>query len=79
MLPIILRIRSITVTLEANYSKLTYTYITLDCSVTYGNAYLYIKHRRRMKLEEKAKVVASVWGAEFVQFLAALVVLLWSI
>ena len=32
-------------------------------------------HRRRMKREAKAKVVASVWGAEFVQFLAALVVL----
>ena len=28
-----------------------------------------------MEREEKAKVVASVWGAEFVQFLAALVVL----
>ena len=25
-----------------------------------------------MELEDKAKVVASVWGAEFVQFLAAL-------
>ena len=28
-------------------------------------------HRRRMDREAKAKVVASVWGAEFVQFLAA--------
>ena len=36
-------------------------------------------HRRRMKLEDKAKVVASVCGAEFVQFLAALTVLPWSI
>ena len=31
-------------------------------------------HRRRIK-KDKAKVVASVWGAEFVQFLAALAVL----
>ena len=35
-------------------------------------------HRRSMELEDKAKVVASVWGAEFVQFLAALAVLPWS-
>ena len=35
-------------------------------------------HRRRIETEGKAKVVASVWGAEFVQFLAALVVLPWS-
>ena len=32
-------------------------------------------HRRRMEREAKAKVVAFVWGAEFVQFLAALAVL----
>ena len=29
-------------------------------------------HRRRMEREAKAKVVASVWGADFVQFPAAL-------
>ena len=28
--------------------------------------------------EEKAKVVASVWGTEFIIFLAALVVLHWD-
>ena len=33
------------------------------------------EHRRKIKTEEKAKVVASVWGAEIVQFLAALAVL----
>ena len=40
-----------------------------------------LKHRRRMELEDKAKVVASVWGggAEFGKFLAALAVLPWSI
>ena len=32
-----------------------------------------------MELEDKAKVVTSVWGAEFVQFLVAIDVLLWSI
>ena len=36
-------------------------------------------HRRRMELEDKAKVFASVWGAEFVQFLAMLADLPWSI
>ena len=30
-----------------------------------------------MELEDKAKVVASDWGTEFVQFLAALAVLPW--
>ena len=28
--------------------------------------------RRRIKTEEKTKVVAAVWGTEFFQFLAAL-------
>ena len=32
-------------------------------------------HSRTIELEDKAKVVASVWGAKFVQFLAALAVL----
>ena len=31
-------------------------------------------HRRRINTEEKAKVVAALWGAEFVQFLSALAV-----
>ena len=31
-----------------------------------------------MNKEAKAKVVTSVWGAEFVEFLAALAVLPWS-
>ena len=38
-----------------------------NVSHSYGN-------RRRIKTEEKAKVVSSVWGAEFIQFLAALAV-----
>ena len=33
------------------------------------------EHRRRIYTEEKAKVVAAVWGTEFIQFLAALAVL----
>ena len=32
-------------------------------------------HRRRMELEDMAKVVASVWVAKFVHFIAALTVL----
>ena len=36
-------------------------------------------HRRRIKTEEKEQVVASVWGQEFTQFLAALAVLLRTI
>ena len=38
------------------------------------DAMVYVGHRRRMETEGKAKVVASVWGAKFVQFLAALAV-----
>ena len=34
-------------------------------------------HRRRIKTEKKAKVVACVWGEEMIQFLAALAVLHW--
>ena len=36
-------------------------------------------HRRRIETEGKAKVIASVWGTEFFQFLAALAVLSRSI
>ena len=32
-------------------------------------------NRRKIATEGKAKVIASVWGAEFVQFFAALAVL----
>ena len=31
-------------------------------------------HGRRIKAEEKAKVVASVWGTELIQFLSALAI-----
>ena len=34
-----------------------------------------VQHRRRIKTEEKANVVAAVWGEEFIKFLAALAVL----
>ena len=30
------------------------------------------KHRKRIKTERKPKVVAEVWGTEFIQFLATL-------
>ena len=32
-------------------------------------------HRSRINTEDKAKVVAAVWGTELIQFLAALTVL----
>ena len=32
-------------------------------------------HRRRIKTEEKAKVVAAVWGTELIQFLGTLAIL----
>ena len=38
-----------------------------------------VYHRRRMETEAKAKVVASVWEADFVQFLAGIAVLPLSI
>ena len=41
--------------------------------------YLHGIHRRRMETEKKAKVLASVGGSEFIQFLAALAILLPSI
>ena len=39
----------------------------------------YAIHRIKIELEDKAKVIASVWGAKFDQLLAALAVLPWSI
>ena len=46
----------------------------------YGTVYTKVLyHRRRMELEDKAKVVASDWGAEFAQLITALSVLPWSI
>ena len=38
-----------------------------------NNTFLYV-HRRRLETEAKAKVIASVWGTEFMQFLAALAI-----
>ena len=35
----------------------------------------HLGHRRRIKTEEKAKVVAAVWGTELIQFLAALAII----
>ena len=36
---------------------------------------LLLPHRRRIYTEEKTKVIATVWGTEFIQFLAALAIL----
>ena len=35
-------------------------------------------YKKRINTEEKAKVVAAVWGTERIQFLAALAVLHWD-
>ena len=35
----------------------------------------FLYQRRRVKTEEKAKIVAAIWGTEFIQFLAAVAVL----
>ena len=35
-----------------------------ECNLSY--------HRRRINKEEKAKVVAAVWGIEFIQFFVTL-------
>ena len=40
---------------------------------------IFTPSRRRMEREAMAKVVASVWGAEFIKFLGALAVLSQSI
>ena len=37
--------------------------------------FIYCTHRRRIKTGEKAKVVTSVWGEDFIQFLSMLAVL----
>ena len=37
-----------------------------------------LMHRRRIYTEEKGKVVATVWGTEFIKFLAALAILHWD-
>ena len=41
---------------------------------TYAAIHLSVRsaHRRRIYTEEKAKVVAAVWGTELIQFLATL-------
>ena len=36
--------------------------------------FLHIDQRSRIKTEEKAKVIAAVWGKELIQFLAALAI-----
>ena len=35
-------------------------------------------HRRRINTEESAKVVADIWGTEFIQFLGPLAILQWG-
>ena len=46
-----------------------------ECSIQWTWPIDHALNRRGIKTEEKAKVVASVWGWEFTQFLASLAVL----
>ena len=50
-----------------------------DCKLTTGSKIittaLTLDHRRRIKTEEKAKVVAAVWGTDLIKFLATLAIL----
>ena len=45
---------------------------TSGCKFMFWNLFT---HRRSIKTDEKAKVVAFVWGEEFIKFLAALAIL----
>ena len=58
-----------------NSSKVT----TMQCALVQWTLTYSIEEGWIMELEDKAKVVTSVWGSEFVQFLAAPAVLPWSI
>ena len=53
--------------------------VALLLVLTFLFIFQWSRHRRRIKTEEKAKVVASVWGKEFIEFFAALAVLPWTI
>ena len=45
------------------------------CYKPYSHLSIGFEFRRRIKKEEKAKVVAAIWGTEIIKFLAALAVL----
>ena len=36
------------------------------------------RHKRRINIEDKAKVVAAIWGEEFIKYLAALAAFHWD-
>ena len=58
--------------LYSSNSKVHYLQCEDDISVLAKQYLLNMdKHRRRIKTEEKAKVVAAVWGTEVNQFFAA--------
>ena len=59
----------------AHISEYVYLWASICCRIRVCTLLLTNSHRRRMETEEKSKVVASVWGADFIQFLAALAVL----
>ena len=78
------RINSIVETIHFSYLPIIYLCPPHSTALRKGNmdfswAQTVPNHRWRIKSEEKAKVVASVWREECIQVLAALVVLRWAI
>ena len=60
------------------YSYNLLTYNMLNVTSKHRLTLLFtLQHRRRIKTEEKAKGADSVWGEEFIQFLAALAISSW--
>ena len=62
------------VTLTHRYTPYSVYSYTVQCTV-HCVQYTVVKLRKRIYTEDKAKVTAAVWGTEFMQFLAAQVIL----
>ena len=59
----------------ANSVRRRERFVSLSLHILVIDLWIQDNHRRRIKTEAKAKVVAAVWGTTFIQFLAALAVL----
>ena len=57
---------------SADYRYFCYQHLLMDLLLYSTACGDYTVHRRRIKTEEKAKVVAAIWGEEFIQFLVSL-------
>ena len=56
----------------ANSVRRRERFVGLSLHILVIGLWIQDNHRRRIKTEAKAKVVAAVWGAEFIPFLAVL-------